>query len=557
MREGLQIGPFLVEKELGAGAMGAVYRARHVETGERVAIKVVAPGLDSNPTIMARFKREAAILKQLKHRNIVRLVATGRVQGTPFYAMEYVNGESLDQVISRRGRLTWEEVVEFGQQLCAALQHAHEAGIIHRDLKPSNVMILPDGTVKLTDFGIAKDMDRTQLTAAHCTVGTAAYMSPEQFKGERDLTAKSDLYNMGVMFYELLTGHKPFDADNPMDMFMQHLNATCERPSRQVLDIPVWLDNLVCQLLEKKPEQRPVDAAMVGRALAQIKEKMLAQQSAGVEAARTRNVDRPRGQKLEEEDKEAARNLLGRKKRKKKTVPFYERRWLRGAVLSVFLIAIGVVVVNALRPPTPGQLYAQASKYMNDDDPARWERAREPINEFLERYPDNELAGEVRAWARRIDAHDVEDSLRNRMLLLRKIGRKFQPQNVQEELAYEAFYYQDFGDLPKARERFQELAKVTEKDADQRKFLALAEYQLDSLKAKAPEPNDAKGKKAEEDDRIARVKKKVDEVIKLAENKKTEEARRLAADIVGLYGDNPQLTKEVDEARKLHRELKK
>src|SRR5437660_438019 len=223
MREGLQIGPFVVEGELGAGAMGAVYRARHLETGEHVAIKIVAPGLGSNPTIMARFKREAAILKQLRHPNIVRLVATGKFQGTPFYAMEYVDGESLDHVIARRGRLTWEEVVEFGQQLCAALQHAHEAGIIHRDLKPSNVMILPDGTVKLTDFGIAKDMDRTQLTAAHCTVGTAAYMSPEQCKGDRGLTTRSDLYSLGVMFYELLTGHKPFHADNSMDMFTQHL----------------------------------------------------------------------------------------------------------------------------------------------------------------------------------------------------------------------------------------------------------------------------------------------------------------------------------------------
>ena len=122
------------------------------------------------------------------------------------------------------------------------MQHAHEHGIVHRDLKPSNLMILADGTLKLTDFGIAKDLDRTALTEANCTVGTAAYMSPEQCKGERNLTHKSDLYSMGVMFYELLTGRKPFNAENAMDMFLQHCNAEVERPSRIVLDIPVWLD---------------------------------------------------------------------------------------------------------------------------------------------------------------------------------------------------------------------------------------------------------------------------------------------------------------------------
>src|SRR5262249_22019286 len=252
MLVGKKIGPFTIDKELGAGAMGAVYRGRHAETGQRVAIKVVAPGLAANKTAMKRFEREAAILKQLKHDNIVRLVLAGKFGGTPFYAMEYVEGESLDRVMARRGRISWEEVVTLGSQLCEALKHAHDKGIIHRDLKPSNVMVVPDGkgglTLKLTDFGIAKDTDVTALTSANCTVGTAASMSPEQCRGERDLTFKSDLYSLGVMFYELVTGQKPFQADNPMDMFMKHVNEKCERPSRLVLDVPVWLDNLICQL---------------------------------------------------------------------------------------------------------------------------------------------------------------------------------------------------------------------------------------------------------------------------------------------------------------------
>src|SRR5262249_20731467 len=163
-------GPFEIDKELGSGAMGAVYRARYAKTGAFVAIKVMSPSLGSSEPAMARFEREASILKQLKHPNIVRLLATGKYHGQPFYAMEFIEGESLDHVLERRGRMTWEEIVSLGKPLCAALQHAHEKGIVHRDLKPSNLMILPDGTVKLTDFGIAKDLDVTQLTSAHCTV---------------------------------------------------------------------------------------------------------------------------------------------------------------------------------------------------------------------------------------------------------------------------------------------------------------------------------------------------------------------------------------------------
>src|SRR5438874_7730966 len=132
---GQRMGPFEVEKQLGSGAMGAVYLARYCKTGQRVALKVMAPGLGGNETALARFEREAKVLKQLSHPNIVRFYIGSRFQGAPFYAMEYVEGESLDQALKRRGRLTWEEVSDLGRQICAALQHAHEHGIVHRDLK--------------------------------------------------------------------------------------------------------------------------------------------------------------------------------------------------------------------------------------------------------------------------------------------------------------------------------------------------------------------------------------------------------------------------------------
>ena len=179
-------------------------------------------------------------------------------------------------------------------------------------------MILPDGTLKLTDFGIAKDLDVTSLTSANCTVGTASYMSPEQCRGERELTHKSDLYSLGIVFYELLTGKKPFVAENVMDMFMAHVQGGFERPSRVVPDIPKWLDTLVCQLLEKSPEKRPFDADTVANALAQVLEKVEARQSAGAEAVRERVRDRLSGETTPgDSDRDAARTLLatGKKKR--------------------------------------------------------------------------------------------------------------------------------------------------------------------------------------------------------------------------------------------------
>ncbi len=292
---GQTIGPYTIERELGSGAMGTVYRAAFSKDGAPptpVAIKMISVGLLGNEGAMARFDREAAILKQLRHPHVVRLRAVGKYRGTPFIAMEYVDGESLDRVLARRGKLAWEDVVEYGKQLCDALQHAHDKGIIHRDLKPSNLMVNKAGTLKLTDFGIAKDTDVTALTGANSTIGTAAYMSPEQCRGDKTLGPKSDLYSLGVCLYELVTGKKPFVAESTIDMFMKQVGETPVRPRKLEPDVPIWLDNLVMFLLEKDKANRPLDAGTVGRLLAEIEEKVQALQSVGEEVA---HAPRPTG----------------------------------------------------------------------------------------------------------------------------------------------------------------------------------------------------------------------------------------------------------------------
>jgi serine/threonine protein kinase len=414
MLVGKQFGPFKVEKELGSGAMGSVYRGVDETTGKRVAIKIIAPGLATNKTAIERFMRESGVLKRLTHPNIAKYLGSGRYHGTPFYIMEFIQGESLDHILERRRRIPWEDVITIGRQLCAALQVAHEAGVIHRDLKPSNLMILADGTVKLTDFGIAKDTDASGLTATHSTLGTAAYMSPEQCRGAKDITSKSDLYSMGVMFYELITGRRPFVSENAMDVFLMHVKGKFARPSTFVMDLPIWFDNLICQLMEKSPDDRPLNAAKVAEQLDSIAQKVADQVSAGIDRATKRRADRTTtDQKLDETDKEIVREILG-KKRKRRTQPVYRRNWFTvAALLSLVASLFMVVYFVFIKAPSADGLYQEAKGLMKSDKLDDRKAAREPIDAFLRYHPDHARASQIKEWRDQIDLETCQFFVRN------------------------------------------------------------------------------------------------------------------------------------------------
>jgi hypothetical protein len=478
MHVGQTFGPFTIEKELGSGAMGTVYRASLHEDGRpdrTVALKVIAFGLSGNESALARFEREAKILKQLKHPSIVRLLATGRYKGTPFFAMEYVDGRSLDKVMldrqagaPTRPPFTWEEVVELGKPLCAALQHAHDKGIIHRDLKPSNLMVTVEGILKLTDFGIAKDVDVTALTAANNTIGTAAYMSPEQCKGERTLTGKSDLYSLGVVFYELLTGRKPFMAESSVDMFLLHVTGTFTRPAQVNPDIPVWLDTLVCQMMEKKPEHRPRDAAMVGQVLDEIAEKVASQVSAGADLAKARSLD-PR--QLEDDDRKAARFIrAGSKKKKlrKKRIPFFRRGWFVALACLAVVGGIGYVIKLGLEPPSAESLLTRIETARNPD------AQKDAVHQYLKHYADRD--DEKTKWVKGLD-RDLRVKGREHVLLNRfKVDRlRARPEEDDDPDAYKktmlALTAEDVGDLAGARTTWVELVNAYAQDPSEAKAM--------------------------------------------------------------------------------------
>lgn len=262
------IWPFELLEKLGEGGMGVVYRARYVKNDRQVAVKLL-PDDVSDEIVLGRFDRELEILRKLRHPNIVHCFG-GTTEGQHrFYAMEIVEGGGLDTLLERRGQLPWEVAVKYFQQMTAALQYAHSHGVTHRDVKPGNFLIASNGSLKLSDFGLATFSAARNLTAAGKTMGTFRYMSPEQIRG-KDINPKSDLYSLGCVMYEVLAGHPPFDGNSPAEILDQHLHKKAPRVGVSALDCPSDLDDLISNLLQKEVDQRPESATEVAALLEKI-----------------------------------------------------------------------------------------------------------------------------------------------------------------------------------------------------------------------------------------------------------------------------------------------
>jgi eukaryotic-like serine/threonine-protein kinase len=270
MTESRWVWPFELLEKIGEGGMGTVYRARYAGNDRLVAVKLLPAEVAAEPTLLARFERELAVLKQLKHPNIVRCFGGTCETEQRFYAMELVEGGTLADLLNRKGRLSWEFVIDYAIQMCAALQYAHEHGVIHRDIKPGNFLLTKSGQIKLSDFGLASIATTNRLTAAGRTVGTIQYMAPEQIRGKPPVTGQTDLYALGCVLYELLTGHPPFQGENAAIVLEQHLKGAIPHVADEVLDCPLKLDALIFELMSKSPDQRPATAAEVEWRLEEI-----------------------------------------------------------------------------------------------------------------------------------------------------------------------------------------------------------------------------------------------------------------------------------------------
>ncbi|MBT2675851.1 serine/threonine protein kinase [Streptomyces sp. ISL-14] len=247
---------YQLDEPIGRGGMGEVWRATDELLGRTVAVKLLAAEADDATT--QRFRREAEIAARLNHPHVVALYDAGSHQGRPYLVMEYVEGRSLAQELSAQGGLAPERVADLAAQIAAGLSAAHQQGVIHRDVKPGNLLLSTDGTVKIADFGIARIADEASvsLTATGQLMGTSTYLAPERALG-RPAGPASDVYALGCVLYELLTGHPPFQGDTAAAVVHQHVSATPARPGRLRSGLPGSLEDYLLRLLAKEPGHRP------------------------------------------------------------------------------------------------------------------------------------------------------------------------------------------------------------------------------------------------------------------------------------------------------------
>jgi serine/threonine-protein kinase len=259
-------------KTIGEGASGTVWSAEHVELGRNFAIKVLLPEHGSAPGPMERFRREARVLAALSHANLAYLHDFGRaLDGRMFLVMELLEGETLDV----RGRRPWRECLELGMQVCSALEAAHGAGLVHRDLKPHNLFLTKTGTVKLLDFGVAQALsdtaDQKEKPRGFAIFGTPEYMAPEQISGE-PVDGRADLYALGCVLYELMTGERPFEGPSSVVVLGKQLREDPIAPRARIPEIPAKVEAIVLQALAKRPEERFVNANAMRAAIRELLE---------------------------------------------------------------------------------------------------------------------------------------------------------------------------------------------------------------------------------------------------------------------------------------------
>jgi len=450
-----RFGPYRLDKTLGRGGMGTVYAAHHVDTGERVAVKVLAASIAQQEHFRQRFEAEIQSLIKLDHPNIVRILAYDLEDEQAYYAMELVEGKSLFDEQKSGRRFNWREVAQIGIETCAALRHAHDRGILHRDLKPGNLMLDTEGRVKLTDFGIAKLFGGRQLTADGGVIGTVDFMSPEQANGA-PTSQRSDLYSLGSVLFALLARRPPF-AGKTIPAALQSLSADAPPPVRDFApETPVEMEKIIDRLLAKEPAKRIGSAQSVAQRLQAVLEEGQRAESAKSEDQEfelsdennsnitTSNADSIAEQPTieppptlnlamspEAQPTRRPPTLADKQREKPNQAGLSENRgytevddevrkreddigkhhesrrqavWplVVGLAVVLGLVALGIIYAN--RPPSADHLYQTIQTAAADDDSDRVVTVEEECQEFLDRFADDRRADEVRQTLDRIES---------------------------------------------------------------------------------------------------------------------------------------------------------
>ena len=253
-------GRYEIKEIIGVGGMAVVYKAYDNIDDRMVAVKILKEELLADDDLRRRFKNESKAIAVLSHPNIVKVYDVSFGDRLQYLVMEYIDGITLKEYIAQQKVIGWKDALHFTVQILRALQHAHDKGIVHRDIKPQNIMLLSDGTIKVTDFGIARFARNEQRTMTDKAIGSVHYISPEQARG--DVTdAKSDIYSVGVLLYEMLTGRLPFEADSAVSVAIMQMQSTPKMPREINPEIPEGLEEITIKAMQKEPKMRYQSAA--------------------------------------------------------------------------------------------------------------------------------------------------------------------------------------------------------------------------------------------------------------------------------------------------------
>ena len=380
--ENKQIGPFLVLNKLGNNRRQRVYRARQIEQDKEVALKFikVPPTIEWHKAL-DKLDREFSQLQKLRHPNLVKVFGAGVEEKLVFYATELIDGESLSAILSRRGKLAPDQVVEYGRQIAEFLTYLHAKDLIHSKLTPEKILITPDHRVKISDLRLNRAKRRRWDSTRRRELELAAYMAPEQFT--EGASEKSDFYALGVMLYEMLSGELPYPPDTMGRMTQNKMNAPVPSVATHVMNCPIWLNKIITQMLDPDPRKRPHSAKAIVLAFEEIKNIDATRQAAVSQMTSGFNP------LTAGEDKTEAQALLGKGTRGKTGPPIFQRIWFQALAL---LIVVTLIVLFSVQEG-PRSILSRAETMIASEEPGRWSEAREILGPIMD--GDGEYAEEA------------------------------------------------------------------------------------------------------------------------------------------------------------------
>ncbi|QDV15911.1 Serine/threonine-protein kinase PrkC [Gimesia panareensis] len=544
-----RLGEYLIGKKIGAGGMGSVYLATNVHTDQQVAIKILPSALAREAGFVERFHREIEALKKMHNPYVIEFYDSGVENDIYYYVMEYVEGETLTKRLRRDKRIEWKTVVEISIQICSALKASHDAGIIHRDLKPSNLILKDDNTVKLADFGVAQLFATEKLTVTGGIIGTAEYMSPEQAEGKR-VTRQSDLYSLGAVMYVMLTGRPPFSGKTMLAIIQKQKYGQFDRPSHYVDDLPVWLEDIVCKLLEKDPQKRYPDAYVLSRRLQEVinKYEMSTSEDTYALSGNSEDTVTPTQAQASVSEHEAGtgtlmqglmRAQLESESTGSRLTQLLDNTWFLLGLLAL-LIAGGYFWFQE-RELTPDEMLQQARQIMQQPEGPEWYTARDKYLLPLLENPNSVNEDQIKGYLNRIQSYELRSKAGMTAKRKSRSGLQTEPQRF----ITLAQHYLESGNLMQAEIVLSALIDLLPENSDQKEMRDLAIQMRNDLRQDS-------NRTAQ---RYVMLTQSMSKADALLQDKKYEAAAAVWRAVIVLYGHDPAAKEFVTNARKNLKQL--